>query len=142
MPEIIPVIYLYFTEAFGRGPYSQLLSKLISSGVLGALLSWVKSYSSNCCNPVTVEGEFSRPRPLTTGIIQGNILGPTIFLLYTNNVFTILRYCTLFVFSDDIKIPWELQIHELCFTLLCTKELNRVNRWCAANQMEFSATKG
>ena len=103
------VIYFDLSKAFDTVPHDLLLHKLTTFGIHGRLLSWIKSYLTNRLERVTCDGGTSKWLPVTSGVPQGPILGPLLFLLYINDFPTVLSpqtSCT--IFADDTKIFREI----------------------------------
>ena len=79
--EQIDVILLDFSKAFDKVSHQRLAIKLHHNGILGQLLEWIKSFLTNRCQQVMVEGQTSTPAPVTYRIPQGTVLGPLLFLI-------------------------------------------------------------
>ena len=138
----IIVIYLDMTKAFDRVPHRRLLSKIQSYGISGSLLSWLKSYLSDRTQVVSVDGHLSQPVPVTSGVIQGSVLGPLLFLLYINDVFSVIHHGVPFLFADDIKLIYEFHENNLSSSLMhINSDLSRLDDWCNLWMMDFSASK-
>ena len=79
-------IYLDMTKAFDRVPHQKLLYKLRYLGFRDPLLSWIEDYLTNRRHRVTIEGMASQWKPVTSGVPQGSIIGPILFLIYINDI--------------------------------------------------------
>ena len=75
-------IYLDFSKAFDSVSHTQLLMKLRSAGIIGGVWSWLRSYLSGRSQCVLVNNCLSQPLPVKSGVPQGSILGPLLFIVY------------------------------------------------------------
>ncbi len=74
------LVYLDFAKAFDSVNYRFLLAKLMSSGIDGAVLNWIKSYLSNRSYHFQIDGILSEESPCHIGVPQGSVIGPLLFL--------------------------------------------------------------
>ena len=100
----IDVIYLDMSKAFDKVSHTKLLHRLREFGFKGNLLNWFSSYLSNRYQQTTVAGATSRPLAVTSGVPQGSILGPLLFLLYENHLSETVSTSNIATFADDTKI--------------------------------------
>ena len=107
----IYVIYLDFKKAFDSVPHMRILSKLHSYGSRDPLLGWLKSFLIGRCQRVCVHDTVSLWHNVTSGIPQGSVLGPVLFLLYINDLPDNVT-SNVYMFADDTKIYSPMTSHE------------------------------
>ena len=126
------VIYLDFAKAFDKVPHQRLY------GVLGDLLSWIRGWLLNRWQRVGVRGRWSRWRRVMTGIPQGSVLGPVLFMVFIDNLEEGLRSDVL-KFADDTKIFRRVD-SEVDREVL-QRDLDRLVQWSEVWQMRFNVDK-
>ena len=100
---VTDVILFDFSKAFDVVVHSLLISKLQCLGIQGKILDCIHSFLSNRSMRVAIDGEKSRPREVLSGVVQGSVLGPLLFLIYINSIGSNLS-CNYKIFADDLKI--------------------------------------
>jgi hypothetical protein len=136
------IIYLDIRKAFDQVPHSRLLDKLAFAGISGPLYLWFTSYFSNRDQTTLVSGSLSPPLPVTSGVIQGSVLGPILFILYINDIFKCIKNGTAFMFADDIKIAYFIpRGAQDCWLHRIQKDLDALSLWSTNSQLEFSPSK-
>ena len=100
--SIIDLIFFDYSKAFDRVSHPIILAKLQCLGITGDMLNWIRSFLCRSMK-VRVAGQHSRPTSVESGVPQGSVLGPVLFLLYINHVVSELS-CSCKIFADDIKI--------------------------------------
>ena len=115
-PQQTDVIYLDISKAFDTVSHSILLNKLWSIGITGTLWTWFKDYLSNRYQRVTINNSYSDLLPINSGVPQGSILGPLLFLVYINDMSSYIHHSQLLKFADDTKCF--CHISTLCLTIM------------------------
>ena len=99
----VDVVYLDYKKAFDNVPHERLLVKLHAYGIRGNLLQWIKPFLTNRKQRVVINGKSSNLAPVISGIPQGSVLGPILFLIYVNDLPEMAR-SKLKLFADDTKL--------------------------------------
>ena len=101
----IPVtIFLDLSKAFDTLDHSILLDKLYYYGIRNTPLDWFKSYLNNRCQYVDFNGIESAKLPLSTGVPQGSILGPLMFIIYMNDIYKVSNKFHSILYADDTTL--------------------------------------
>ncbi len=96
----IDAILLDFAKAFDKFPHKRLLSKLTSYGTTGDTHNWITSFLSNRKQRVSVNGALTDITDVTSGVPQGSVMGPILFLLYINDINENVQ-SSIRLFADD-----------------------------------------
>ena len=134
----IDAIYMDFMKAFDKVPHKRLLSKLKSYGISENIINWISSFLSGRKQRVAVNGYFSKWAPVTSGIPQGSVLGPLLFVIYINDMpDNILS--DIYLFADDTKIFSNTANPANAKTL--QEDLNRLQNWSDKWLLKFHPEK-
>ena len=98
----VDVMYLDFKKAFDSVPHKRLIHKIKGYGVHGNVLNWVRDFLTERTQYVSLDGEESEPVAVTSGVPQGSVLGPTLFIYYINDLPDVVN-TLLKIFADDTK---------------------------------------
>ena len=104
----LDVVYTDFMKAFDTVPHRRLLKKLQSYGVQGKVLSWIGAFLIGRTQRVAVKGTYSSWSDVLSGIPQGSVLGPLLFIIYINELPEITK-SQLYMFADDCKLYRRIQ---------------------------------
>jgi len=102
------VLIMNFPKAFDKVSHNLLIEKLKHYGIRGKVNNWIESFLSGRTQAVIVEGKISKYLPVDSGVPQGSVLGPSLFLCYINDVSTGLD-STIRLLADDTMHTWLLK---------------------------------
>ena len=134
----VDLVYLDFAKAFDKVPYERLFKKLEAHGIGGFVLDWVKNWLSCRRQKVGINKEYSNWKWVTSGVPQGSVLGPILFIIYINDLDCNL-VSKIKKFADDTKLCKRISCSEDVENL--RKDLQRLDEWCSDWQMQFNVEK-
>ena len=133
-------IYTDFRKAFDLVPHHLLLYKINKQyGIQGNCHTWFQSYLSNRLQRVIINGVESDWYSAPSGVPQGSVLGPTLFIMYINDVLSYVKHSELLLFADDAKLFKEISSVSDC--LLLQNDINSFYDWCTAWGMQLNIDK-
>ena len=121
-------LLLDLAKAFDSVPHQRLLLRLESLGIHGNLLSWFDYFLTKRYQRVVVNGSFSEWLPVRSGVPQGSVLGPLLFLLYVVELHRNVQHGNIKLFADDIVLYKEIIFpsdHDLL-----QDDLTAIYGWC------------
>lgn len=131
-------IYTDFSAAFDKVNHKILLRKLYNFGISGTLLKWFESYLINRRQKVKFNGHLSSIICPPSGVPQGSILGPLLFLIFINDIGLQLKSNYL-LYADDLKIYKPIKSVRDCLDL--QKDLDCLHQWCINNILLLNINK-
>ena len=135
----VDAVLLDFSKAFDKVPHQRLLHKLEYYGVGHNTLNWIRSFLTGRNQKVALEGVYSSTGPVTSGVPQGTVLGPLLFLIYINDMPDVVKHSKLKLFADD-SLLYRKQTKQQD-QLLLQQDLDALQRWEKTWQMEFNPSK-
>ena len=134
----VDVIFLDFQKAFDKVPHRRLMSKVRALGIVGKVADWIEAWLSNRRQRVVIGGTPSGWLPVTSGVPQGSVLGPLLFLIYINDIDAGI-ISRMSKFADDTKLGANAADPESVETL--RRDLARIGEWSERWQMPFNTGK-
>jgi len=122
----IDIIYLDYGKAFGTVPHSRLLAKLQGYGISGQVLKWIEAFLTGRLMRVMVNGNSSSWVEVVSGVPQGSVLGPLLFLLFVNDLPDWVK-SSIKMFADETKL-WST-IRSASDGNMLQDDLNSLKKW-------------
>ena len=122
----VDAIYLDCQKAFDTVPLKRLLVKLEAYGITGKILNWIKSFLLGRTQRVVVKGEMSDVLDVWSGVPQGSVLGPLLFLIYINDLLDEITSKGK-LFADDSKLFRKINSWDDCVAL--QSDLLKLQEW-------------
>uniref|UniRef100_A0A0X3PQL9 Putative RNA-directed DNA polymerase from transposon X-element n=1 Tax=Schistocephalus solidus TaxID=70667 RepID=A0A0X3PQL9_SCHSO len=138
----VATIYFDLKKAFDKVPHQRLLVKLKSHGIGSPLLDFLKSYLQNRYQVVQIRNVVSEPSHISSGVLQGTILGPLLFLIYIHDLSSISTSAKTFLYADDLKLAYAYNQHTVAsMHRTIENDLKKLSEWSTLWQMPFSPSK-
>ena len=137
--ECIDVIYLDFAKAFDKVDHAILLKKLRKIAVRGALYRWIRAFLIDRKQAVVVEGAQSVETDVISGVPQGSVLGPLLFLIHISDIDEEIAAATVSSFADDTRVM--MRINSVQDRDALQADLAVIYKWAEENNMKFNGSK-
>ena len=132
-------LYLDFSKVFDKVDIRLLLEKLHRYGFNQSLVSWIESFLVGRTQTVVLDGIHSFVATILSGVPQGTVLGPLLFLVYINDLELSVKHSNVGLFADDTRISKQISCANDCELL--QNDLNSVIHWSTRNNMELHQQK-
>ena len=133
------LISLDFAKAFDTVPHSRLLYKLNWYGIRGNIHTWISSFLANRTQSVVVNNAISSNVSVTSGVPQGTVLGPVLFLIFINDLPDDIKNSMVRLFADDCILYRSIHTSNDCIKL--QGDLCKLEQWEKTWLMKFNPTK-
>ena len=138
----VDIVYLDFAKAFDKVPHKRLMKILEIHGVNGKVRMWIQDWLKDRVQQVVIQGQKSDKKTVESGVPQGSVLGPILFIIYINTMDIELDSNMLDIiskFADDSKVGKKIENKEDGDKLQFA--LNQLTDWANRWGMEFNETK-
>ena len=136
----LDTVYCDFMKAFDKVPHRRLLLKVEKYGITGQILGWICSFLHSRAQCVMMNKTASEIKNVTSGIPQGSVLGPILFVLYINDLPDIISEGTwIFLFADDTKIFREIRSDE--DKVILQRDIDKMVEWSENWLLKFHPDK-
>ena len=134
----VDVIYLDFQKAFDKVPHQRLILKLKSHGMGNSIINWIEQWLTDRRQRVVVDGEVSSWKSVLSGVPQGSVLGPILFLVYIDDLEEGVTG-NILKFADDTKLFRKTK--EIGDKQQLQDDIDKLVRWSEKWQMLFNVGK-
>ena len=132
------IVFLDFSKAFDRVPHRKLLSKIKAHGIGGKVLDWIEGWLSNREQRVQINGKKSEWGKVTSGVPQGSVLGPLLFIIYINDI-EVGVSSDVSKFADDTKVG--RPVKSIDDVRMLQEDLDKLYNWSDKWEMQFNINK-
>jgi retron-type reverse transcriptase len=133
-------LFFDLSKAFDVLDHKILLEKLENIGIRGKMLNLFASYLNKRLFCVKIDGKLGEKVNIDSGVPQGSILGPLLFIIYLNDLFPHIKVAKILIFADDILILYQHKDLNLCSTRM-QSEADAFNEWAHDNGLVINRKK-
>ena len=135
----IDIIYLDYEKAFDKVPHERLILQLNRYGITGDILNWIRDYLANRTQKVRVNGHYSISSPVRSGVPQGSVLGPVLFLVFVSDIAPLVNNF-ISLYADDTKL-YSYLLDGISTAESIQDDINTLSSWSLKMQMSFNPDK-
>ena len=133
------IIYLDFSKAFDKVCHRRLLEKLKRVGIGGKLLKWMSDWLKGRRQRVKVEDQFSDWVEVLSSVVQGSVLGGTLFDIFIDDIRQMVMDALVLLFADDTKAAVKIESEDDCIKM--QKIIDNLTNWADEWGMSFNVAK-
>lgn len=136
------LVLLDFSKAFDTINHELLLAKLKYFGFLDQSADIIRSYFQNRSQKIYSNNAFSEEVPILSGVPQGSILGPLLFIIYTSDILKSLKYCKVQAFADDTQVYFHFNHRDyLNASSLINHDINMLKKLSSEHNLKLNPLK-
>ena len=132
-------LYIDYSKAFDRVNHDILIKKLYHYDIKGKYSRWIKNFLTGRKQTVLVNNTYSYSCPVTSGVPQGSVLGPLLFVLYINDLPKNVKFSKIYTFAYDTKLVAKVENENDRINL--QQDLNSIMLWSEKNSMLLNDNK-
>ena len=132
-------IFLDFTSAFDKVDHNKLILKLFNAGVTSSILHWIQDFLCLRRQRVVYQGFCSNWSMLCSGVPQGSVLGPILFLLFVSDILDCIKSSKLYQFADDHTLIKPISSSDDQHDL--QSDLSAIYHWSIENGLPLNPSK-
>ena len=137
----IATVFFDFKKAFDTVPHSLLIDKLRELQLHPCVIEWISNYLTKRSQSVVINGSTSQPMTIKSGVPQGSVLGPLLFLIYISSIcdLPLSSRCRLVLYADDLVL---FKVTQTSADFLeFQNDINKIVRWVDANLLTLNSSK-
>ena len=135
----VDVIYIDFAKAFDKLDFNIVFKKLKKMGIQGRVFNWIKAFLTERYQQVVVNGIKSEPMPVISGVPQGSVIGPLLFLILISDIDEDTAEALVKSFADDTRAA--MAIRSADDTANLQQVLNKIYEWSEENNTSLNDKK-
>ena len=138
--QLTGMVFLDLAKAFDTLDHTKMLQKLSNLGFSSSAVQWFNAYLSDRTQSIKVDNVLSDPLPIQYGVPQGSILGPLLFIIYINNISSVVNYCRVQLYADDTLLYVSSPSVNVIESKL-SEDLERIITWLNGNYLFLNYEK-
>lgn len=138
--KIVLVLFIDYKKAFDTINHNKLIECLDKIGVRGKMNTWFRNYLKDRKIIVKLNDQDSNEKDLNYGVPQGSVLGPVLYSIYVNTLFSCTKLCHMYMYADDTAL---LSVHHSIDTAMnnLQEEYNSILKWSHDNGLRINISK-